>query len=85
MILILKTIVQIVRRRRGSQLVEEGLLLGISLIALMIVVSMVSGLLTTIQTAVASTQDSFDKFLTQVFRDDFNKIWEFIFGQKVQG
>lgn len=80
----LKTLVKILKfvlkSQRGSQLVEEGMLLGISLVAMAVVATMASNILGSIKSAYDSARSSLDQFLTEVLRDDFNKIWNFIFG-----
>ncbi|GEM_PF-1507872 len=68
------------RDRRGSQLIEEGMLLGISLVAMTVVATMASNILGSIKAAYDNARSSLDQFLTEVLRDDFNKMWDFVFG-----
>ncbi len=66
--------------KRGSQLVEEGLLLGISLAAMAVVASMATGVLNSVKAAYEGARSNLDSFLTQVLQNDLNKIWEYVFG-----
>ena len=68
-------------RRRGSQLVEEGLLLAVALMALIMILSMISGFMHTLQKVYESSQNSLDKFLVEVLRDDLDAIWNATIGQ----
>ncbi len=70
-----------VRKSRGTQMVEESLLLAVSLMALMIILSMISGFLTTVKQAYENSQNSLDKFLVEVFRDDLDTLWNSTIGQ----
>jgi len=61
--------------KKGSQLVEEGLLIGLSMLALVVVASMVSNILGNVQQIYSSSQNSLDKFLVEVLGRDLDKIW----------
>jgi len=67
--------------KRGSQLVEEGLLLAVALMALVILLSMISGFMSTLKTAYQNSQDSLDKFLVEVLRDDLDTLWNATIGK----
>ena len=71
----------IAKNKRGSQLVEEGMLLGISLVSMAIVATMATNMLNSIKNIYDSARNSLDQFLTKVLRDDFDKIWNFVFGK----
>lgn len=68
-------------RSKGSQLVEEGLLLAVALMALMMILSMVSGFMATLQKVYENSQNSLDKFLVEVLRDDLDALWNVTIGQ----
>ncbi len=61
--------------RRGSQLVEEGLLIGLSMMALVVIISMVSGLFSSLKGIYTSGHESLDKFIVDVLGKDLDKIW----------
>lgn len=71
----------IAKNKRGSQLVEEGMLLGLSLVSMAIVATMATNMLNSIKSIYDSARNSLDQFLTKVLRDDFDKIWNFVFGK----
>lgn len=68
-------------RSKGSQLVEEGLLLAVALMALIMILSMVSGFMATLQKVYENSQNSLDKFLVEVLRDDLDALWNATIGQ----
>jgi len=76
----LKILEKIIKNKYGSQLIEEALLLGISLISLTIIASMASGVLSSISQAYEGTRKTLDQFLVKVLDEDFEKIWGFITG-----
>jgi len=78
---ILRVLIYVLRSKKGSQLVEEGMLLGISLVAMTIVAAMASDILGSIKVAYENARSSLDQFLTEVLRDDFDKLWNFIWGK----
>lgn len=71
----------LLKDKRGSQLIEEGMLLGISLVAMAVVATMASNILGSVKSAYDNARSSLDQFLTEVLRDDFNRIWDFVFGK----
>jgi len=79
--LLFRVLISLLKDRRGSQLIEEGMLLGISLVAMAVVATMASNILGSIKSAYDNARSSLDQFLTEVLRDDFNKIWDFVFGK----
>ncbi len=68
-------------RGKGSQLVEEGLLLAIALMALIMILSMISGFMGTLQKVYESSQNSLDKFIVEILRDDLDALWNATIGQ----
>ena len=79
--LLFKVLLTLLKDKRGSQLIEEGMLLGISLVAMAVVATMASNILGSVKSAYDNARSSLDQFLTEVLRDDFNKIWDFVFGK----
>lgn len=77
----LKIMYRIMKNKLGSQLIEEALLLGISLISLTIIASMASGVLSSINQAYEGTRKTLDQFFVKVLDEDFEKIWSFITGK----
>ncbi|RLE68144.1 MAG: hypothetical protein DRJ34_03605 [Thermoprotei archaeon] len=77
----IKIIYRVVKNRLGSQLIEEALLLGISLISLTVIASMASGVLSSINQAYEGTRKTLDQFFVKVLDEDFEKIWGFITGK----
>ena len=77
----IKILLTLLKDKQGSQLIEEGMLLGISLVAMAVVATMASNILGSVKSAYDNARSSLDQFLTEVLRDDFNKIWDFVFGK----
>lgn len=63
-------------RRRGSPLVEEGLLLGLSIVTLTVVLSIVVGLLSGVQNTFDLSIFNGDAFLDQI-QQSLNKVLEY--------
>ena len=72
----IKILLTLLKDKQGSQLIEEGMLLGISLVAMAVVATMASNILGSVKSAYDNARSSLDQFLTEVLRDDFNKIWD---------
>lgn len=67
-------------RRRGSLLLEEGMLIGISIVVLSIILSVVMGLLGGVSTTINQAGRSVGDFLstiTQKFEEIFKQITSF--------
>ncbi len=63
-------------RRRGSPLVEEGLLLGLSIVTLTVILSIVVGLLSGVQNTFDLSIFNGDAFLSQI-QQSLNKVLEY--------
>ena len=68
------------KRRRGSLLLEEGMLIGISIVVLSIILSIIIGLLGGVNTALSQAGKSAGDFLStiaQKFEEIFRQITSF--------
>ena len=61
--------------RRAAQMVEEGLLIGIALLAMTLLVSMIGGILNYIENTFKSSQNTLESFIVEVLGKDFDKLW----------
>jgi len=66
--------------RRGAQLLEEGLLLALAVMALAVLVAIVSGIFTNLKDLIVGQEKSLEKFLVEVLRDDLDTLWNNILG-----
>ena len=71
--------------RRGSQLVEEGLLLGVSLVALVILLSLLTNIIASVKAAYYGSESALDKFLVEVLGKDLNELYNATIGRLVGG
>ncbi|RLE77049.1 MAG: hypothetical protein DRJ44_02930 [Thermoprotei archaeon] len=70
--------------RRGSQMIEEGLLLGLSLVAMMILLTLLSDLIATLKLAYQGSEGALDKFIVEVLGEDLDAIYNATIG-KISG
>ncbi|MCD6458463.1 MAG: hypothetical protein DRJ44_00425 [Thermoprotei archaeon] len=73
------------RNNKGSQLVEEGLLLGLSLIAMIILLSLLSNIIATLKVTYQSSEGALDKFLIEILGDDLDALYNATLGQITNG
>ncbi|RLE66389.1 MAG: hypothetical protein DRJ38_01705 [Thermoprotei archaeon] len=69
------------RRKKGSQMIEEGLLLGLSLVAMMILLTLLSDLIATLKVAYQGSEGALDKFIVEVLGEDLDAIYNATIGQ----
>ncbi|RLE83215.1 MAG: hypothetical protein DRJ52_00110 [Thermoprotei archaeon] len=66
--------------KRGAQLLEEGLLLALAVMAIAVLVAIVGGIFTNIKDLMIGQEKSLEKFLVEVLRDDLDTLWNNILG-----
>mgnify|MGYP000619077586 CR=1 FL=1 len=71
--------------KKGSQMIEEGLLLGLSLIAMVILLTLLSDLIATLKLAYQGSEGALDKFIVEVLGEDLDAIYNATIGQITGG
>ncbi|RLE94778.1 MAG: hypothetical protein DRN04_02610 [Thermoprotei archaeon] len=66
--------------KRGAQLLEEGLLLALAVMALAVLIAIASGIFTNLKDLLIGQDKSLEKFLVEVLRDDLDTLWNNILG-----
>ena len=61
--------------KKAAQMVEEGLLIGIALLAMTLLLSMLGGILSYVENTFKSSQNSLENFIVEVFGRDLDKLW----------
>ena len=61
--------------RKAAQMVEEGLLIGIALIAMTLLVSMIGGILSYVENTFKNSQNTLENFIVEVLGKDLDKLW----------
>ncbi len=72
-----KFLESLIRETRASPLVEEGMLIGLSIIMLTMLLSIVSGIFGGVREAFAGANNSMNSIFQQI-ASELNKIWEYI-------
>jgi len=77
MVSIKKFLKRLIEDIRASPLVEEGMLIGVSIIMLTMLLSLISGIFGGVKNAFEGTNASMDSIFGQI-SEELNKIWEYV-------
>ncbi|RLF20361.1 MAG: hypothetical protein DRN15_06995 [Thermoprotei archaeon] len=72
-----KVVLKLLKDKRASPLIEEGMLIGLSVITLTILLSIITGILGGLKSAYVGAESSFNNIIEQII-GELNKLWEYV-------